>query len=189
MGQINSNKDLLMLLLYSKGKTGNFYEPIVGKTRIVKMIFLFDKEIRRKFNLDRIIPDSIMPNFEPNDYGPFSSDVYRDLEFLVEMGFIEVQSVGDEEMLPDEIEEYEYWQATSGDIDQPFQVRFSLTELGKKYVEEKLRNEFNDQQLEAFNTFKERCVSASLSSLLKYVYSRYPEQTTHSKIKDKVLGF
>jgi uncharacterized protein YwgA len=188
MGQIKSNKDLLMLLLYAKGKTGSICEPIVGKTRLVKMIFLFDKEIRKKFNLDKIIPDEIMPDFKACDFGPFSADVYKDLEFLVELGFIEVQPV-DEEMLPDEVGEYEYWQAISGDSDRPYQEKFLLTEIGKKFVEKKLLSEFQKQQLEVFDSFKERCTSTSLASLLKYVYSRYPEQTTHSKIRDKVLGF
>ena len=51
MSKIRNCKDLLMALLYAKGHTGKQCEPIIGKTRLMKMVFLFDEEIRPKFNL------------------------------------------------------------------------------------------------------------------------------------------
>ena len=113
MGKITNCKDLLMTLLYAKGHTGRPCEPIIGKTRLMKMVFLFDKEIRSKFNLKKTIPITALPKFDSCDYGPFSSQVYEDLEFLVEMGLVDVVKVEDVELLEEEIQEYEYWQATS----------------------------------------------------------------------------
>lgn len=51
MTKIKSAKDLIMLLLYAKGHKGVEGEAVVGRTRLMKMIFLFDKEIRKQFNL------------------------------------------------------------------------------------------------------------------------------------------
>jgi hypothetical protein len=42
--KINNRRDVLLLLLYSPGKRGAINEPIVGRTRLVKMLFLFSKE-------------------------------------------------------------------------------------------------------------------------------------------------
>ena len=90
MDKVVSSKDFLMLLLYAKGHKKQF-EPIRGRTRIMKMVFLFDKEVRKKFNLDKVIPNNVLPDFTPYDYGPFSSKVFDDLEFLVELGFSSYQ--------------------------------------------------------------------------------------------------
>jgi len=188
MGKIASSKDLIMLLLYARGKHGKECEPITGRTRLMKMVYLFDEEIRKKFNMEEAIPDSSMPKFEPYDYGPFSRHVYNDLEFLVNMGFVEVNPSGSKELLPDEVEEYEYWQAISGDEDRPFQEEFNLSEVGRKFVEKKLKGELTQEQWKVLDNFKERCTSASLSALLKYVYARYPKMITKSKIRDQVLG-
>jgi len=182
--KIRSCKDLLLLFLYAKGRAGQQYEPIVGKTRLVKMVFLFEKEIRRKFNLDAQIDESAMPEFEANNFGPFSAKIYEDLEFLVDMGLVDVAGSGEEELLEDEKQEYEYWQATSG----PFQESFCLTDLGKEFVKSRLKSRLSDSQWKIMDDFKKRCTSAPLKALLKYVYTRYPEMTKKSSIRDEVLG-
>lgn len=185
MGKINSSKDLLVVLLAAEGKKNQKYEPIVGRTRMMKMVFLFEKEIQKKFN-EEIISGSELPDFTAYDYGPFSAKVYEDLEFLVNMGFIEVASFGTKEMLPDEMEEYAYWQTISNDEDRVFVEQFSLNELGKRYVQKKIQ--LSKPQWDTIAEFKKRCTIATLSSLLKYIYSRYPKYTTKSKIRDQVLS-
>ena len=40
---INNRKDILLLLLYSPGVTEKYNEPIKGRTRILKMLFIFFK--------------------------------------------------------------------------------------------------------------------------------------------------
>lgn len=187
MGKITSCKDLIMVLLYAKAHQGQQCEPIHGKTRLMKMVFLFDKEIRRKFNLQEQIPDSALPDFEAYDFGPFSGKIYEDLEFLVEMGLVDASSV-DDDLLEDERLEYEYWQAKGGSDEWSFPTAFSLTELGREFVESRLRSRLSPEQWEVLEKFKARCTSASLAALLKYVYTRYPETTKRSTIRDQVLG-
>lgn len=191
MGKITNCKDLIMALLYAKGHTGKQCEPIFGKTRLMKMVFLFDKEIRSKFNLKKTIPNTALPKFESCDYGPFSAQVYEDLEFLVEMGFVDVIQVEDAELLEEEIQEYKYWQATSGGEEKEqdeFQERFCLTTLGREFVKEELLKSLSKEQWDALDEFKRRCTSAELRTLLRYVYTKYPDMTTKSKIRKEVMG-
>ena len=186
--KIRSCKDLILLFLYAKGHTGKQSEPIVGKTRLVKMVFLFEKEIRRKFNLDAQIDASAMPEFKGHNFGPFSPKIYEDLEFLVDMGLVDISGSGEEELLEDEKQEYEYWRATADGKERPFQESFSLTDIGKEFVETRLATRLTKEHWKVVDEFKERCTSASLKALLKYVYTRYPEMTKKSSIRDEVLG-
>jgi uncharacterized protein YwgA len=186
--KIKNCKDLLLIFLYAEGRTGQKCEPIVGKTRLVKMVFLFEQEILRKFNLNTQIDEKAMPDFEGHNFGPFSPKIYEDLEFLVDMGLVDVSGTGEEELLEDEKQEYEYWQATSGNKEYPFQESFSLTDLGKEFVETRLATKLTKENWNVINEFKKRCTSASLKALLKYVYTRYPEMTKKSSIRDEVLG-
>lgn len=192
MGKITSSKDLLMLLLYAKGCKGEQCEPVVGRTRLMKMIFIFNKEIRGKFSLDKKIPDDAMPDFEPFHYGPYSRQVFDDLEFLVDMGFVIVIPAEDEDRLSEENEEYEYWQVQA-DPDQEgvgqSQERFQLSELGREFVEEELLAALSPDQLKALDEFKYRCTAAELRALLYYVYTKYPEMTDVSRIRDEVLKY
>jgi uncharacterized protein YwgA len=156
----------------------------------MKMVFLFNKEIRRQLNLNKKIPDSAMPNFTPYYYGPYSSNVFEDLEFLVEMGFVEAISADDEDKLSEEVGEYEYWQAQTDsdqeDGEQP-QELFQLTELGREFVEKELVINLSTEQQKALDEFKHRCTAADLRALLRYVYTKYPDMTKESKIRDEVL--
>ena len=192
MGKIANSKDLLMLLLYAKGHKGQLCEPIRGRTRLMKIVFLFEKEIRRNFNLEKVIPPEAIPDFTPYEYGPFSPRVYTDLEFLVELGFVKVTPVGEADVLEAERTEYQYWQATTGqeaEEDEPFfGEEFSLTKLGKSFVEEGEAGKLTDEQWRILNEFKARCTGASLGALLRYVYTKYGDMTTKSKIRDEILS-
>ena len=187
---IKNSKDILMLLLAAKGHRGQDFEPIQGQTRLMKMVFLFQKEVYHAFKLDKAISDEAFPKFEPYDYGPYSPQVYADLEFLVDIGLVQV-SENDIDPLIDEAVEYEYWQATAKTApeessDSAGQI-FSLTELGREYVNEELREQLSETQWKILHEFKARCTGASLRSLLRYVYTKYEDMTTKSKIRDEIL--
>lgn len=193
MPKITNPKDLIMLLLYAPGTSGALCDPIEGQTRLMKMIFLFKKELSRRFNLDQVIDDSAFPDFEAYDYGPYSASVYSDLEFLVNLRFIEVILVGEPEIIEEERQEFDYWAATKNedeDLDTRYLGRqFRLTELGRKFVEKKLIEVkgVTQEQLKVLGEFKKRCCESSLRSLLRYVYTRYEDMTEKSKIKNEVL--
>jgi hypothetical protein len=191
MGAVTNSKDLLMLLLYARGKSGAVAEPIVGRTRLMKMVFLFGKEIRRQFNLEQVIPDATLPKFEAYHYGPFSADVYSDLEFLIGLDFVKKTEAASAGAIPDEeASEYEHWQSGAtddGDGAQFAQSQFALTQMGRTFVERGRAGDLTPEQWDALDRFKARCTGTSLTSLLRYVYEKYPIMTENSKIREKVM--
>ncbi len=192
MTKLKNTKDLILLLLYAPGKTGQLNEPISGQTRLMKMIFLFDKEIRIHFTKDSI-EATAFPEFEAYDYGPYSPKVYADLEWLVNMEFIKVNDSADGDAIEEERAEFDYWTATTqadDDID-PSRVgkTFSLGDRGLRFLDRMLPQwGISADQMAILQEFKTRCVEASLRSLLHYTYSRYPKMTGKSKIRREVLG-
>ena len=79
-----NGKDLLLTLLYLPGKTNQINEKIIGRTRITKMIFLFEKELYKNF--DNIKEDNL-PDFFAYDYGPFSKELLDDIRFFKMIGY------------------------------------------------------------------------------------------------------
>ncbi|MGB9662854.1 MAG: hypothetical protein ACPL5F_12725 [Moorellaceae bacterium] len=71
-----------------------------------KMVFLFEKEVYPKFKQDKLITEEDLPQFIPYDYGPFSKQVYDDLEFLIDLGFVETEATSEQ---VERGEEAEYW--------------------------------------------------------------------------------
>ena len=192
MAKVSSCKDLLMLLLYAKGHGGLQAEPVKGRTRLMKMVFLFEKEVRAKFNLDKVISKEALPDFTPYDFGPFSPAVYSDLEFLVELGFVERQQSDDLEPLEEEALEYEYWQAgAASDASRESlqaQEEFVLSSIGKEFVQAGHAGRLSEAQWQVLDEFKARCTGTSLRALLRYVYTRYKDMTVKSKIREEILS-
>lgn len=181
-----------MLLLFAPDASGKEAAPIQGQTRLMKMIFLFNKELKKLFKKDESFEDAIFPEFKPYDYGPYSAQVYADLEFLVNMGFVNVDEAAGGEVSEEERSEFDYWTAT-GNADEDVDLTqvgktFTLSPMGLKFVSGKIASwGITKNQLELLAEFKTRCCEASLHNLLRYVYSRYPDMTTKSKIKNNVL--
>ena len=78
---IRSSKEIILLLLYAKGKTNKLFEPIKGRTRLMKMIFLFKEELQKAFNKNSVIDFSLLSDFSAYDFGPFSFEVLNDIDF------------------------------------------------------------------------------------------------------------
>ena len=87
--RIDNRRDILLLLLYSPGVQDETNEPIVGRTRLVKMLFLFKTEAFKHFRGGTALNESEFYQFFPWNFGPFSSQVYDDLTFFTLRGFIE----------------------------------------------------------------------------------------------------
>ncbi len=193
MTKIVSSKDFLMQLLFAKGHMGEQGESIRGRTRLMKMVFLFDKELKKKFNLNKVIDRDAIPKFEPYDFGPFSSKVFSDLDFLIELGFVATNITGNEEVFLEEAIEYEYWHSgsemTEDSIGDDYrEEEFSLTELGLQFVESGEAGKLTKEQQKALDEFKARCTRTPLRALLRYVYKKYPKMTTESKIRNEILS-
>lgn len=189
---IENRKDLLLLLLYSPGWSNSKNEPIAGRTRLVKMIFLFQEEELKNFNAD--FSQVAMYDYHAWKYGPFSKNVYDDLMFFQLRGFIESKNTDDSSF--EGAEEYYEWQNSNLDetedniveINDYCEEEYSLTQEGIDFVENNLYKTLSNNQKSMLNIFKSRFNNMPLKSLLLYVYKRYPEQTNESLIKDKLLS-
>lgn len=189
---INNRKDVLLLLLYSPGRGDEPNEPLVGRTRLVKMLFLFKREVLPHFSKGTEIDEKNFYKFFPWDFGPFSTEVYDDLTFFTLREFIE-QAPTDEESLPESAAEWEKWVAQSGvgqqldDVNPYEEEEFKLTPKGMAFTK-KLFDNLSKSQQQLLKEFKGRLSTAPLRAILKYVYSRYEDMTERSKIVGEVLG-
>jgi hypothetical protein len=188
------SKDLLIMLLYVPGRNGMIGESIIGRTRLMKMVFLFERELYRKFRFDKVIRKEDMPEFDPYDYGPFSKTVYGDLDFLINLGYVIAETETDKKEIDDEAEAFGHWSglvATDEGGNTPDSYvpqRFTLTNLGRGFAKDRLRDRLSDNQYEALCSFKAACTKATLIQILAYVYNKYQDMTARSKILDKVKG-
>lgn len=180
--------DYLLLLLFLNDK-----KPIDGAIRLEKMMFLFDKEIVPIMKNEGIALDNL-PEFIPYDFGPFSKDVYEQVELFKGIKFIQVTNIyakeemveaDDLEELPflNEIENKGYELKTDGVF-----YRYTLLKLGEKYVIDNILPLVNKNNISLLEKFKEKITSLPAKHILKYVYLKYPEYTSKSLIKDKVLN-
>ncbi len=186
-----TGKDLLLLLLYVPGYHGAPYEPVLGRTRLTKMVFLFEKEVWPEFKFDRIVPDNVLPVFFPHHFGPFSQTVYSDLDFLANLGFVLAETNSNSQVAEEEALEYEWWlREAEQTVEQPTVVVpeiFRLTDTGIRFAFERLVPILSQDQTEALATLKARCSSVPLRQLLRYVYTRYSEFAVNSAIKEQVF--
>jgi hypothetical protein len=189
---VDNRKDILLLLLYSPGKSDKPNEPIDGRTRLTKMLFLFKEEALKQFRTGTRVTEENFYQFFPWNFGPFSRDVYDDLTFFELHGFIE-RDESREETLPEAAAEWDRWLNLSrGDSGEETyseydEQEFKLTPKGEAFAKSLYESLSGDQRT-LLRLFKAKLVKTPLKALLEYVYTNYPEQTTASQIKDKVLG-
>lgn len=191
--KLNSG-DLLLLFLYSKGTGLDVNEPISGKTRLVKMAFLFEKEIYKNFVQDKVLIDEKdLPEFFPWNFGPMSRDVLQDLEFFIDIGFVE--SIEEKDTFAyEEAEEFssldkEELLQEPEDLENEFvNYKYLLTKLGEEYIQEKIIPSLSENQIKILQELKRRLNGAPLIKILKYVYETYPDSAKKSKIATKVAS-
>ena len=185
-------KDLLLVFLYAEGKTGSCNESIWGRTRIEKMMFLFEKELAKGFFRDQ---DVLLPEFIPYLYGPYSIEVLDDLNFFIDMDFVE--EIETSVPIRDEVtrihnyaewEDSDIWDDSSEvELENKYEMSYKLTERGLKYAKEKIWAELTDNQKSVIIRLKTQVNSMLLDDLLSYVYRKYPDFAKESKIKERYL--
>jgi uncharacterized protein YwgA len=133
---------------------------IEGRTRLEKILFLTRKEV-----LDRLrTPQATrFYQFTPYRFGPFSEDLYDDLEFLRDNGFIEIRGGSGSEV-------------------------FSITPKGTTFLEQKVRKRLPPDVLEEVVRLRNKYARLSIQELIVYVYNRYPEYAVKSEIRESILG-
>ena len=183
---VDSGMDVLLLLLYAKGASNKVDEPVKGVTRLEKLVYLLDQE----GGFHKYISDY---QFEPYDFGPFSSELWDDIETLKDENLVVTKKVtsryfieiSDAEKAIEEENEFKE------DIVRHSKKRemeiYSLSEDGKK-VAELLFNELTSEEQNVLEKIKKEFNSISLFELIRYVYLKYPKSTTYSKIREDILG-
>ena len=168
--------DVIVFLLGAKTRTPSLSGQIDGITRLEKLIFLLQKES----DIGRLLTED--PEFHAHHFGPFSSSIYHAVDTLKTAGLIE-------ERLKYSGSAEDAWEtANIVGQDAPYSSRaFRLTELGNKYYIA-LEEEFSTELAESVGSFKDRFASMPLRQLVRYVYTKYPEFTENSIIKDEILG-
>lgn len=183
-----SRRDLLLLLLgLDAGPEG-----LGGITRLQKFLFLLDREEGLKLTERGF-------EFEPYRAGPYSPQLYDDLEFLENLGLLESE-ITSEASEPEvaEVDRLSFdhlmgSETEPGDVDGPASAdsyeerRFKVSDEGRRHVEELLKSVENTPVVDKIRRVKSRYGRYSLGDLLYHVYTKYPDMTTESEIRDQVL--
>jgi uncharacterized protein len=182
--------DYLLLLLYLNNK-----EPIKSAVRLTKMMFLFNEEIVSRLKKTGVeIDTKDLPNFQAYYFGPFSKDIYEQIELFQSIEFIKVKDLNAKEEM-DEADDWEE-QAFIDELDSQESylyrrdgklMKYELLSLGESYVKTNIVNVFTKEQLKILSDYKTRIIQTPVKAILKYVYTKYPEMMENSLIKDEVL--
>lgn len=122
-----------------------------GITRFQKLVFLAQRE-----------RDGAAPyHFRADDYGPFSPDLYDDIDQLVAADLIE----------------YDEYETDFGNKKQVY----TLTDKGRRAIENSDKSDFpvSTEQLERLS---EEFGDLDLWDLLEYVYTEYPRMARNSEL-------
>lgn len=209
LGQLIKGRRLaLMLLLSAKGATGRKNEPVEGRTRLVKLLFLLDKEydaFRRVAKLE----------FEAYAFGPYDAKIYDDLAFMENMGWIRGSAMSQpesaanltfQELVHDRglaedsytfLERPELYEAdlsfeylmsgVSEEVPQRYEARkYVLSPKGEEAATSAVQAFGDNSELSKLRSeieeVKRRFNGMPLSDLLRFVYKKYPESATDSTI-------
>jgi hypothetical protein len=196
-------REMLLLLI---GLNDSSEHGLGGITRIQKLLYLLDTE-------ENIHPNGEGFNFEAYKAGPYSSRVYDDLEFLENLNLIKRSKPSEDDLEtgtlstsavtsdPEQAEVDLSFEDLMGpeDVMAPGQdeiaptadsyeeMRYTLTDEGKKKMEDLLSRQEYKPFVQGIRKVKSRFAKYSLNDLLYYVYTRHPDMTTESEIKEKVL--
>lgn len=144
--------DILLLLLSAEGPTGRINEPIEGKTRLQKELFLSQKKMETH-SISR--PYS----FRPYHYGPYCKDIYNDIEWLKEKGIIEESSA----------------HSPFGEIVRSFR----LTNLGIQETQKMIDKRNLNEQYNIVKEVKRKFNSMSVVKLVEFTHREYADYVGH----------
>ena len=180
--------DYLLLLLYINNK-----EPIKGSVRLMKMIFLFNEQIAPALKRKGLDSEKL-PEFMAYNYGPFSKDLYEQVDLFTGIGFMQVRDLNETEEMSgvDNIIEKEFVDECYEDDEETKSENsyreYCITDIGSGFVESELLEKLTSSQLELLQQYKKKITEMTMKQLLHYVYTRYPQYAEKSLIKDEVLG-
>ena len=184
-----SRRDLELLLLAVGADSRELTNGISGITRLQKLLYLLEKE-------GKVLPTGDGFFFEAYKAGPYSAKLYDDLEFLENLGL--VQSEVTAEATAAEVAEIDKisFDELLGTGDRPNdsatsdnyeERRYTLTEEGLSRVKRRLNHPDWIPVIDGIRKIKSKFANHSLNDLLYYVYTKYPDMTVESEIRDQIL--
>jgi len=185
---LESALDILIVLLYTKGASGEIAEPIEGITRLDKIIYLLSESPKFK----QIINKGY--SFQADNFGPFAPEIFDDIAALKHEGIIEVVASREPKNKIETIDEEAVERVLDEEKDTDRNVswktysveKYELTALGQQ-IGALLYDGLTEEQKSELNETKRVFGKMSLKSLLHYVYSKYPKMAEKSKIRDEIL--
>lgn len=189
MAKAKINRRNLVLMLVGLDDSGQAKASIGGITRLQKFLFLLEKEFG-------LTPTGDGFEFAAYKAGPYSSKLYDDLEFLENLDYLESEIEGETtEPEAAEVDLLDFDELIGNDdndeaanaADSYEERRFGLTDRGVEQIEKLLQTREYEPLVDGIRKIKSKYGNHSLNDLLYHVYTNYPEMTTESEIKDKVL--
>lgn len=168
--------DAIVMILGAPSDAPALQGKIEGITRLEKLVFLLQKESE----IGSLLTED--PAYRPDNFGPFSVKVYQAVETLAAADLIT-----DSAEISESTEDT--WESSQllGTEPDPYATRnFTLTTRGKKYYSV-LIDELPPDTERFLAQLKTRFAPLPLRQLIRYVYTKYPEFTGNSLIKDDIL--
>ena len=188
---IDNRKDVVLLLLLSPGTEDTLNERVAGRTRLMKLVYLFYKEVWRKLEGFRAVSSDKQHRFIPFHFGPFSKDLFDDIVFLENVGLVREQAGEGESSMAELWELRQFYEeltlegVESDELDTGYREPvFSLTDEGVKLAN-RMYMQLSEAERRALREFKTRYSAIPLSTLLRYVYKTYPDDAAESKIRGR----
>jgi len=177
--------DLLLVLLFAPGKTGEIGEPVVGTTRLQKLLFL----LREGEGPRALVDEAKAFQFEAYKMGPYSLELRDTVADLEAAGILQAERL--DYALPDDgdasSEDAPFDGAQAG-VRRVTSYRYRLSEdLGMK-IGVDLWSGLDVKLQEHLTEFKRFFNSISLRQLLIFTYEKFPSYAAKSTIKEQ-LGF
>ncbi|MDS0297537.1 hypothetical protein NDI76_02120 [Halogeometricum sp. S1BR25-6] len=132
-------------------------DEIEGRTRLQKLVFLMEQELGEQLD---VLLDGSDYNFIAYDYGPFSKQLYDDLEYLDDAGLIEME---EEDMANGKIK-----------------FTYRPTDKGQKWVQHQLSDQNAQEAQSLAEDLKSEYNGMLLSDLIDEVYAEYPKFAENS---------
>lgn len=167
--------DVLLVVLYLKGRSRAVGEAITGMIRLMKLLFIIQQRtgaFRRRLTGYEFIPGR---------FGPHSSEVYDDLQILIMAGLV-TRTEFDENGLP-VLRREDYGQLPESDFAGP-NARYELTAEGRDFAAKLVRHLESRSAvlLEQLSAYKQQFARMRWQQIVAYIYQHYPEYTTSSEL-------
>jgi uncharacterized protein len=182
---VENSMDLLILLLYAPGKSGNCGENVEGITRLQKLMFL----LQQGLGPEHLVEEAELYSYEPYKMGPYAPDLKKDIVELQSVGIIMTERL-------------EYWiqdDADDADADEDDDLdvsrrpgklvqsaAYSLSQTRGTDVGCRLWESLPSKRQREMIKFKSFFNSLSLRQLLIFTYRRFPGYAKRSTIKSNL---